>query len=310
MKRAAALRLRKYREQQRAFLVEGADPVIAGILSGARPQVVFVLADGPAARSLKQAAADEGGAGGAAAQAAGGTAAGSAGSAGGEAAEAAGGAAGAAAGLAGLLAGVHVQPLTERVAQKISTLGTPPDVMAVFDTLTPPPLSTLDGAGALVLYVDHVADPGNLGTLLRSALAFGATALATSPGCVDPFSPKVVRAAMGAVFGLPVYPEALVVDISRGLGGATVYGLAAHGGTDLRNLELRRPAVVCVGAERAGLSPEVAALCDELVTIPLPGAVPGGPSEAGAAVESLNAGVAGSIALYELSRRTAGGTKR
>lgn len=288
MKRAAALRLRKHREQQGAFLVEGADLVIAGILSGARSQVVFVVADGPAARSLE-------------------------------------GAAGAGVdGVAGVLASVHVQPVTERVARKISTLETPPDVMAVFAAPTPPPLRTLASPGSLVLYVDHVADPGNLGTLLRSALAFGATALATSPGCVDPLSPKVVRAGMGAVFGLPVYAEARVVDISRDLGGAAVYGLTAHGGTDLRALKPRLPAVICVGAERAGLSPEVAALCDELVTIPLPGKAPAaapsggypggigqtGRGGGGAAVESLNAGVAGSIALYELSRRTADGTKR
>jgi len=347
IKRAASLRLRKYRTLQRAFLAEGADLVIAGILSGRRPQAVFVTAGGPAARSL-------------------------AGEVGEVDAAAAGG------GLAGVLAGVSVHVVTERVAEKLTTLETPPDVMAVFGVPQPPQLETLGGPTVLAVYVDRVADPGNLGTLLRSAVALGVSALATSPGCVDPLSPKVVRAGMGAVFALPVYPEMLLVELCRGLGESTVYGLAAHGGADLRAAELRRPAVLCVGAERAGLSKQVAGLCDELLTIPLSGATrsgaspatpvggspvgagapvagagsespveegpgsespveegPGGespveegpsgqnaPGEAvggdsapveavgGVAVESLNAGVAGSIALYEFSRRTAGLTER
>lgn len=304
IKRAASLRLRKYRTLRRAFLAEGADLVIAGILGGHRPQAVFVTAGSPAARSL----------------------------AGEVDAAAAGG------GLAGVLAGVSVHAVTERVAEKLTTLETPPDVMAVFGVPQPPQPETLAGPTALAVYVDRVADPGNLGTLLRSAVALGAGALATSPGCVDPLSPKVVRAGMGAVFALPVYPEMLLVELCRGLGGPTVYGLAAHGGADLRTAALRRPAVLCVGAERAGLSEQVAGLCDESLTIPLPGAgrsgarlgtaadggsvgagapVAGSGSESppveapgGVAVESLNAGVAGSIALYEFSRRTAGLTER
>lgn len=323
IKRAASLRLRKYRALRRAFLAEGADLVIAGILSGRRPQAVFVTAGSPAARSL---------AGDADAAAAG--------------------------GLAGVLGGASVHVVTERVAEKLTTLETPPDVMAVFSVPQPPQVESLAGPAALVVYVDRVADPGNLGTLLRSAVALGAGALATSPGCVDPLSPKVVRAGMGAVFALPVYPEMLLVELCRGLGGPTVYGLAAHGGADLRAAALRLPAVLCVGAERAGLSEQVAGLCDELLTIPLPGAgrsaTPpatsggaGAPGEGqagaapagvgapevassgrsvageagagecapvdavgGAAVESLNAGVAGSIALYEFSRHTAGLTER
>lgn len=322
VKRAAALRLRKYREQQRAFLVEGADLVVAGILSGRRPRVVFVKAGSAAARSLAgpgtgaPTAPEDHTAGSDSARAA---ADASASSADGPTGDASGGAAGAeqagdrpavAQDLSAALSSMQVRLVGERVAQKISTLDTPPDVMAVFEVTAPPALSTLAHPRALVLYVDRVADPGNLGTLLRSAVAFGATALATSPDCVDPLSPKVVRAGMGAVFGLPVYAEAPLADVCRSLGAPTVYGLAAHGGRDLRPLDVRLPAVVCVGAERAGLSPEVAALCDELVTIPLPGRAPADRNVAGAAVESLNAGVAGSIALYELLRPSAGGTGR
>ena len=150
----------------------------------------------------------------------------------------------------------------------------------------------------LVVYVDGVQDPGNVGTLLRAAAAFGVSAVVTSAGSADPFAPKTVRASMGALFALPVFPALPLADVTDQLPAATVYGLAAHGGTPLDAAELRRPAVLVVGAERAGLSRAALAHVGEVVTIPL--------ASPGAAVESLNAGVAGAIALYEFSRRSPG----
>jgi TrmH family RNA methyltransferase len=194
----------------------------------------------------------------------------------------------------------YVLPLTavtRRVAEKLTTLETPAPVMAVFPELQPPPLAGLRSAGLLALYADHIADPGNLGTLIRAAAAFGCAALLCSPGCADPFAPKVVRASMGALFSLPLYTDQHLVDTLRDLQPARAYGLVAHGGADLAAADLARPAVLCVGAERAGLSAEVYALVAARLTIRLaPGA---------AVIESLNAGVAGAIALYEFSRRAA-----
>jgi tRNA G18 (ribose-2'-O)-methylase SpoU len=218
------------------------------------------------------------------------------------------------------LADVAVYVVTDRVAAKISTLGEPPDVLGVFPLPDPPPLYELlragaasapadatapgagqtAGAGTLVVYADRVADPGNMGTLVRAAAAFGAAAVAASPGSVDLFGPKTVRAGMGAVFGLPLYPELSVDELVARTGITDVYGLVAHDGEDLGASELRRPAVLCVGAERAGLSPETLAAVTRRVTIPL------APAAAGA-VESLNAGVAGAVALYEFNRRRPGG---
>jgi TrmH family RNA methyltransferase len=152
------------------------------------------------------------------------------------------------------------------------------------------------------VYVDGVQDPGNVGTLIRAAVAFGASALVTSPGSADPYGPKTVRSAMGALFGLQVFPELPLADLVDQLPLATVYGLAAHEGEPLDEAELRRPAILVVGAERAGLSRAALAHVGRLVTIPL-SAPPGG------AVESLNAGVAGAIALYEFSRRSAGASE-
>src|SRR5450756_1482812 len=207
VKRAASLRQRKFREREGAFLVEGADLVVAGIAAGHRPQVVFVRAE----RALGLSAE------------------------GGPAAD-----------------GAHtappaVYPVAERVAEKISTLETPPDVMAVFPLPERRALTTLPGTGgalgedappgaageALVVFVDGIGDPGNMGTLLRAAVAFGATALATALGSADLYGPKTVRAGMGAVFGLPLFPALRLADVLAALPGAAVYGLAAVSYTHL-----------------------------------------------------------------------------
>ncbi len=282
VKRASSLRVRKFREREHAFLVEGADLVTAGMAAGLRPQLVFVRR-GSAAHEA--AAADA------------------------------------------RLADVAVYVVTDRVAAKISTLEAPPDVLAVFPLPAAPPLYELTGpggsaaptpgggaaptpaagpargsgtsgaaAGALVVYADRVADPGNMGTLVRAAAAFGAAALAASPGSVDLYAPKVVRAGMGAAFALPLYPEIALDELVARTGIADVYGLVAHDGADLATAELTRPAVLCVGAERAGLSPESLAAVTRRLTI---GLAP----EAAGTVESLNAGVAGAVALYEFSRK-------
>jgi TrmH family RNA methyltransferase len=156
-----------------------------------------------------------------------------------------------------------------------------------------------------VVYADRVADPGNMGTLLRAAAAFGAAALVAAPGSVDLYGPKTVRASMGAVFALPLYQGMTAAELVSRLGAGRVYGLVAHGGAPLDDAELTRPAVLCVGAERAGLAPETLACVTDQLTIGLSPARSGGALGSGlsAAVDSLNAGVAGAIALYEFARR-------
>jgi TrmH family RNA methyltransferase len=239
--------------------VEGVDLVLAGIASGHLPQLVFVQAE----RSEELAAQLLSGA-----RSAPGTAL------------------------------PAVFPVTARVARRITTMETPPDVMAVFARPARPDFAALlwPGAGSLVVYADGIADPGNMGTLLRAAVGFGATALATSPGATDVFAPKTVRASMGAVFGLPLLPDQPLGELLEELQLARVYGLAAHEGTPLGDAELRRPAALIVGAERSGLSAEARSRVTEILTIPMTAGV----------AESLNAGVAGAIALYEFSRRPAG----
>ena len=193
--------------------------------------------------------------------------------------------------------------VSDRVAARLSTLETPVDAVAVLplpERRAAAALATpAAGRDALVVCVDGLQDPGNVGTLIRAAAAFGASAVVTSPGAADPYGPKTVRAGMGALFALPVLAGVEVAEVVAGLPDAVVYGLDAHRGEPLDATALTRPAVLVVGAERAGLSAAAARRVDHLLTIPLAPARPG-------AVESLNAGVAGAIALYEFARRSSG----
>jgi TrmH family RNA methyltransferase len=196
------------------------------------------------------------------------------------------------------LAGLEVHIVTRRVAEKITTLQTPPDVMAVFPLTDPPPLASLHRSDLVAVYADRVADPGNMGTLVRAAAAFATAALIASPGCVDLYSPKVVRGSMGAVFALPLYADMHLGEAARELGATRVYGLVAHDGAPLWSVDIELPALVCVGAERAGLGEQVLRQVSDPVTIPLA-------QRGRAGIESLNAGVAGAVALYEFARRAA-----
>jgi len=196
--------------------------------------------------------------------------------------------------------------VSDRVAARLSTLETPVDAVAVLPlperraaAALAVPGGPAGGRDALVVCVDGLQDPGNVGTLIRAAAAFGASAVVTSQGAADPYGPKTVRASMGALFALPVVAGVEVAEVVAGLPDAVVYGLDAHRGEPLGATALTRPAVLVVGAERAGLSAAAARRVDHLLTIPLAPARPG-------AVESLNAGVAGAIALYEFARRSSG----
>jgi TrmH family RNA methyltransferase len=136
-------------------------------------------------------------------------------------------------------------------------------------------------SGPLCVALWGVHDPGNVGTVLRGALAFGAASVAVGPDTADPFGPKAVRASMGAIFAVPVAKVASVAQLP-----APRVALVAAGGEPLRGpLE----GTLVVGAERAGLPDEVVAACDAVAHIPIAG-------------DSLNAAMAATIALYESTR--------
>jgi RNA methyltransferase, TrmH family len=175
-------------------------------------------------------------------------------------------------------------PAAETVAPDVmaslSTLAHPPRVVAVFRRADLP-----RGTGLPVgLALWRVVDPGNLGTLLRTADALGPAFIALSAASGDPTAPKAVRASAGAVFRVPIVPfeEATTGRVA----------LVPREGTPLAELALPDPVTFLLGAERKGLPEEVLATCEATATIPQ-----------AEGSESLNVAVAGAIALYEWSRR-------
>ncbi|MDX6699209.1 MAG: methyltransferase, TrmH family [Solirubrobacteraceae bacterium] len=176
--------------------------------------------------------------------------------------------------LSRLVAGVDVTP--EALAG-VSSLASGTRAVGIYEQRWAAP------SGPLCVALWGVRDPGNVGTVLRGAVAFGASSAALGPGTADPFGPKAVRASMGAVFGVPV---ARVQDVAE-LPGETV-ALVARGGEPLRGPASGDVSLV-VGAEREGLPEDIVAACDRVAHIPI-------------ASESLNAAMAATVALHELTR--------
>jgi TrmH family RNA methyltransferase len=147
-------------------------------------------------------------------------------------------------------------------------------------------------AGPL-LAIAGVQDPGNLGTILRSAEAFGAGGVLLGEGTVNPFNSKVIRASAGSVFRLPIVQANLAgtLDQMREL-GLRLIATSSHKGTPLDQATLTGPLAIFIGSEGAGLPHDLLAEMTEIVAIPH-----------AASVESLNAGVAASIVLYEVARQ-------
>jgi TrmH family RNA methyltransferase len=174
------------------------------------------------------------------------------------------------------LDGVEVDP---EVLAKVSSLGSGTRALAVYQERW---ASAPAGPRCVALW--GVRDPGNVGTVLRSALAFGASSVAVGPNTADPYGPKAVRASMGAVFSVPLVRVERVGELP----GERV-ALVARAGAPLAELAADGPISLVVGAEREGLAPEVVEGCDRTAHIPI-------------ASESLNAAMAATVALYELSR--------
>jgi TrmH family RNA methyltransferase len=175
------------------------------------------------------------------------------------------------------LAGVEVE---SQLLADASGLGSGTRALAVYaEQWAPAP------SGPLCLYLHGVHDPGNIGTILRSADAFGAACVAIGPGSADPFSPKAVRASMGAIFSVPV---ARAADLAVLPGTCIALDSAAE--TALAESELPAGDVtLMVGSERDGLPAELIAAASLAVRIPI-------------RTHSLNAAMAATIALYEVTR--------
>ena len=143
-----------------------------------------------------------------------------------------------------------------------------------------------------VLIVDRVRDPGNIGALLRSAAAAGVSETLVSVGSADVFSPKVVRAAMGAHFRLPIQPDLTWVELAERVQGMSVLLADTQGALAYEVWDWRKPTALIVGGEAEGASAEARALATQSVRIPMH-----------ADTESLNAAVAASVILFEAARQ-------
>src|ERR671931_850706 len=171
-----------------------------------------------------------------------------------------------------LRAGIDVE---QGLLDGVSALGSGTRALAVYEQ------RWAQATGPLCVALWGVHDPGNVGTVLRSAAAFGASCVAIGPETADPFGPKAVRASMGAIFSVPVARVASVAQLP-----APRLALVARGGEVLSG---PGDGTLVVGAERAGLPEEVVAACDGAVRIDIAG-------------DSLNAAIAATIGLYEWTR--------
>ncbi len=183
--------------------------------------------------------------------------------------------------------GAEVLVVAEHVMQACSSTESAPGLLAVLPNLDLHPPEVLD----LALVIDRMADPGNLGALLRSAYAAGVQAVFLTKDTVDAYNPKVIRGAMGAHFRLPVISSSMPA-LAGFLDGLDVWLAEAGQGLAYDQVDWRRPSALVIGSEAHGPRKEVRALASGSVHIPM---------RAGA--ESLNAAVAAGVVLFEIARQ-------
>lgn len=186
-------------------------------------------------------------------------------------------------------AGIDVRVLAAGVASKVGATTTP---QGVFGIAWRPRVGIAALAGVdLCVVAPLITDPGNAGTLIRSAAAAGASIIVLGPRSVDAYNPKVVRASAGACFAVKILEGVPAMEVMEALGDAGVrrIGAVASGGSAPEAIDLRLPTAIVVGHEAAGLDAELPV--DELVTIPMH------------ATESMNVAMAGTVLLYEAARQ-------
>jgi RNA methyltransferase, TrmH family len=184
--------------------------------------------------------------------------------------------------------GVDVEEVSASVMKSISETEAPQGILAILESANLPiPQST-----NFILIPDQIRDPGNLGTLLRSAAASGVQAVLIPPETTDAFAPKVLRAGMGAHFRLPIHAvsweeiEKIIKTESL-----QVY-VADMDGQSCWETDLRQPLALVIGSEAEGVSESARKLANEKISIPMSGET-----------ESLNAGAAGSVLMFEVMRQ-------
>lgn len=178
--------------------------------------------------------------------------------------------------------------VTEPVFKVLSDTVTPQGVIAILPIPRPPPNPI---QGPIILVLDHLRDPGNAGTLLRSAEASGVVRTVAFVDSVDAYAPKVVRAAMGAHFRLTILEDLQWSGLLPLLADRPRWLTVARGGTPYDRIDWRKDCALIIGGEAEGAGPEALAAASEQITIPMAGPT-----------ESLNAAMAGTILLFDAAR--------
>lgn len=183
--------------------------------------------------------------------------------------------------------------VTDKLFKEISDTQTPQGIVAVLEK-SRYNIKNIIEEGSSVVILDSLQDPGNVGTIVRTADAAGISAVIMTKGSVDLYSPKVLRSTMGSVFHMPVFQG---IDINEAIGMLKESGykiIASHldGRNNYFDEDLTDRCAIIVGNEANGISKETAGMADRLVKIPMPGRA-----------ESLNASIAASIMIYEIVRQ-------
>jgi RNA methyltransferase, TrmH family len=187
--------------------------------------------------------------------------------------------------------GVEMEELSPDLMDSLALTDTSQGVLAVFPAFKP----VLPPQADFILIIDQVRDPGNLGTMLRTAAAAGVNAAILTPGTSEAFAPKVLRSGMGAHFRLPILSmdwDEIKRYASQRQPALRLFLSAASDSANCWALNLRQPLGLIIGGEADGASPAAHAASDELISIPMPGQS-----------ESLNAAVAAGILLFEVVRQ-------
>lgn len=190
------------------------------------------------------------------------------------------------------LSGEH-QPVTDAVMAAMSDTETPQGALAVLPQ-TPLPLPP---APSLLLILDGISTPGNLGTMLRTAVAAGADGVILAPGSVDAYNPKTVRGSMGAHLRLPIHSLDWA-DIGRVVSGTAVWAAVVNEGVDYTAVPWTQPSALIIGSEAWGISKAGLTLATGRLTIPM-----------AAHTESLNAAMAAGVILFEAARQRRGSSQ-
>jgi TrmH family RNA methyltransferase len=191
-------------------------------------------------------------------------------------------------------AGVRVVEVSDRAMESISDTTTPQGIVAVARFVDQSPQTLLDGLTGLSVVLADVRDPGNAGTILRSAWAVGAQAVFLGTGTADPYNPKVVRSSAGALFRVPVARGVAIPWLLDELGARGIRRVVAdpHSGLAYDEVDLTGPCALLFGNEAWGVPEEVVRRVDERATIPMQGQA-----------ESLNVGAAAAVFLFEAARQ-------